>query len=170
MTAPDPDPAVLDAAEARTAAGLARGIARLLATLGYASVAEYTLGNGRRADVAGVDAKGGIVIVEIKVSVADLRGDRKWPDYLDYCDQFYFGVPAGFPLAELDAPACRPDRTGLIVGDRFGGDVVRPPAIHPVNAARRRAELIRFARLAAARLMQHNDPQAAAAWPDGRLY
>src|SRR3546814_5087076 len=31
------------------------------------------------------------------VSLADLRADGKWPDYVGYCDAFYFAVPPGFP-------------------------------------------------------------------------
>jgi hypothetical protein len=37
--------------------------------------------------------RGLLTIVEIKVSRADLLGDHKWPDYLDYCDRFFWAVP-----------------------------------------------------------------------------
>ena len=40
-----------------------------------------------------IDPKGGLTIVEIKVAKADLVGDGKWFDYLDYCDRFYWAVP-----------------------------------------------------------------------------
>lgn len=33
--------------------------------------------------------------VEIKVSRADFLGDKKWPEYLPYCEKFYFACPAG---------------------------------------------------------------------------
>ena len=79
-----------------TAQQLARGVGRLLGHLGYDSLTEFTLRSGRRADLAGIDRKGRIVIVEIKSSVADFRADQKWPEYLDYCDLFYFAVPVDF--------------------------------------------------------------------------
>jgi hypothetical protein len=41
----------------------------------------------RRFD--GDRAQGELTIVEIKVSKADLLGDQKWTDYLDYCDRFF---------------------------------------------------------------------------------
>ena len=65
MTDPDPEfPA--------TAARIARGVIRLMDGLGYSALAEYTLGNGRRADILGLDGAGQVTIVEIKSSRADL--------------------------------------------------------------------------------------------------
>ena len=55
---------------------------------------EMPLPNGRRADLMAIDAKGGLTIVEIKVAKADLLGDGKWFDYLDYCDRFLLGGAA----------------------------------------------------------------------------
>src|SRR5918997_4217496 len=80
---------------------------------------EVPLPNGRRADMVAIDAKGVLTIVEIKVSRADLLGDHKWPDYLDYCDRFYWAVPAGFELAPFEEPSFQPQCCGLIVADRY---------------------------------------------------
>lgn len=136
---------------------LARGVSRLLHHMGYVSVAEFSLRSGRRADVAGLDGKGRLVIVEIKRSVADFRADGKWPDYLDYCDHFYFATPQGFPIEIL------PDDTGLMLADRFGAEVIRPapPAANPMHASRRKEVTLRFARVAARRLRRHLDPDIA---------
>ena len=72
------------------------------------ALCEVPLPNGRRADMMAIDAKGLITIVEIKVSRADLLGDQKWPDYLDYCDRFFWAVPAGFVLDPFDGESFRP--------------------------------------------------------------
>lgn len=141
-----------------TAPDVARGVCRLMSGLGAACLTEFPLGNGRRADVAALDGLGQIVLVEIKVAVADLRGDRKWPDYLDYCDSFYFAVPGGFPHDLLVLPERLPERTGLIVADRYGAAIVRPAAVWPMHASRRKAETLRFARRAADRLQGLVDP------------
>ncbi len=124
---------------------VARGVSRLMLDLGYSPLSEFVLSSGRRLDVAAVGADGALVGVEIKVSVEDLRGDRKWPEYLDFCDQYFFAVPEGFPEAHL------PAEHGLIVADRFGGAIIRPSQVLQVPAARRKATLIRFARCAAER-------------------
>jgi len=144
-----------------TAAALCRGVCRLLAEHGFASVVEFSLANGRRADIAALGRGGEIAIVEVKSSVADFRADRKWPDYWDYCDRLYFAVGADFPQ-ELIPAEC-----GLIVADAFGAAILRePPEARPLNPARRRAVTLRFARTAASRLRRLADPDAIAVEPD----
>jgi hypothetical protein len=97
--------------------------------------------------VIGIGRDGLVHVVEIKSSRADFICDRKWPDYLDFADFFYFAVGADFPLELL------PEAEGLILADRFGGEIVRPARHRPLPAARRKALTLRFARTAAARLM-----------------
>jgi hypothetical protein len=136
-----------------------RGTCRLLVRAGVAPLAEVPLGGGRRADILGIDAQGRLTLVEIKVSLADLRGDRKWPDYLDYCDRFFWAVPVGFPLGLFDTADFRPERTGLIIADRFDAEELRAAPWVPLNAARRKAETLRFARRAALRVQGIADPE-----------
>ena len=138
-----------DSADARD---VARGVCRTLGDMGYSTLTEMRLATGRRVDVIGLDRKGIFAIVEIKVSVADLRGDRKWSDYLPFCDVFYFAIPAGFPREQVPADA------GLIIADRFGGAVARPSEVSTLAPARRRAQTLRFARIAADRMRQVTDP------------
>jgi hypothetical protein len=140
------------------AADVARGVCRLLHRHGGAGLCEVPLGNGRRADVLAIDETGRLTLVEIKVSMADLRGDAKWPEYLAYCDRYFWAVPDAFGLAVFDEPHFMPERAGLIVADRFDAAVVRDAALVPLNAARRKAETLRFARRAAQRLLSINDP------------
>lgn len=143
------------------AGDVARGVARLLFRQDLMALCEVPLGNGRRADLMAIDPKGQIVIVEIKVSKADLRGDGKWPDYLDYCDRYYWAVPAGFDLRPFEEPGFRPETCGLIVADRYDAETVREAAVRPLAGARRRVETLRFARRAARRLLGGLDPGLA---------
>ena len=137
--------------EPLTAGEVGRGTSRLLLAEGMSPIGEFTLPNGRRLDVAALAADGSIAGVEIKVSLADLRADSKWPEYLDYCDLFFFAVPPEFPQAVL------PSTTGLIVADRFGGAIVRQSPRQKMSPARRRALTLRFAMLAAERLTRSFD-------------
>jgi hypothetical protein len=148
------------ASDVHVAADVARGVCRLFGQMGFSPVCELILGCGRRADVAGIDAGGRIVIAEVKVSLADLRADGKWPDYVGYCDAFYFAVPPGFPHDPV------PEEPGLIVADRYGGAIVRDAPVFALPGARRRATLIRFARTAAGRLHRTADPEGHARGPD----
>src|SRR5215468_6113413 len=76
---------------------LARGACRALELLGYVSLVEFPLANGRRADILALGKTGDLVIVEIKSSVADFRADRKWATYREFADRLYFAVPNHFP-------------------------------------------------------------------------
>ena len=140
---------------------VARGVTRLFFRQDLFALCELPLPNGRRADMVAIDARGFLTIVEIKVSRADLLGDHKWPDYLDYCDRFFWAVPAGFPLFHFDGAALGPDCSGLIVADRYDAAVVREAPLRKLAPARRKAETLRFARRAARRLVGDLDPGLA---------
>jgi hypothetical protein len=140
---------------------VARGVTRLFFRGDMFAICEVPLPNGRRADMVAIDPKGRLIIVEIKVSRADLLGDSKWCDYLDYCDFFYWAVPAGFGLAPFEGDTLGPDCAGLIVADRYDAEVIRPAPHRPLAAPRRKAETLRFARRAARRLAGDLDPGLA---------
>jgi hypothetical protein len=140
-----------------TALDVARGVSRLLLRMNIASIAEFPLGSGRRADLAGLCDKGQISLVEIKISLADLRSDEKWQTYLDYCDRFYFAVPQGFPLDVLSADP----GVGIIVADAHDAAIIREGSVGTLPGSRRKAETLRFARRAASRLQLTLDPAAS---------
>lgn len=144
-----------------TAMAVARGVLRLFQRHDLFGILEAPLPNGRRADIMALDASGHLVIVEIKCSRADLLGDAKWPDYFDYCDRYFWAVPASFDLSPFDGEALWPMRTGLIVADQYDAEILRPAPTEPLAAARRKAETLRFARRAARRLTALADPDYA---------
>lgn len=141
-----------------SAVDVCRGVSRLLLRHDYVAVGEVSLGNGRRADLMAIDAKGRIIIVEIKVSRADLMGDGKWRDYCGYCDRFFWAVPQGFDLSPFETEAFDPDRAGLIVADRYDAAIMREAVECVVPAPRRKAVTLDFGRRAARRLLGHLDP------------
>ena len=151
-----------DSLTALTAGDVARGIGRLFARNDIWCLSEVPIRNGRRADLMGIDAKGLVVIVEIKVARADLLGDAKWPDYLDFCDRFYWGLPPGLDRSPLDSEAYRPEACGVIVADGYDAEIIRPAALAPLAAARRKVEVERLARIAMRRYTGLIDPLCAA--------
>ena len=139
------------------AAEVARGVTRLFCRSDLFAICEVPLPNGRRADMMAIDGKGALTIVEIKVAKADLLGDSKWTDYLEYCDRFFWAVPPDL------APICNgerfmPNEAGLIVADRYDAVLMREALHRPLAPARRKAELLHFARRAARRLSAQIDP------------
>jgi hypothetical protein len=139
-----------------TAEAVVRGVSRLMLHLGETCLNEFTLRTGRRVDLIALDSKGAFTVIEVKSSVADFRADNKWPEYLDFCDRFYFAVPMEFPTDIL------PNECGLILADGYGAEIQRDSPIGSMNASRRKALTLRFARAASTRLMRLSDPPVGA--------
>jgi hypothetical protein len=137
-----------------SAALLARGVCRALGQLGYASLLEFPLASGRRADIFALGKTGELIAIEIKCSVADFRADRKWTNYREFADRLYFAVARDFPAPLI------PENCGLIVADGYSATVLRNGAAHLLAPARRRAVTLRFAQVAAQRLRRQLDPGA----------
>lgn len=144
----------LDGRQSETARAIQRGTLRYLAARGLMGVPEFGLASGRRADIAAIDGRGEVWVIEIKSSVVDFRTDRKWADYRLSCDRLFFAVSPDFPLHIL------PDDVGVLVADLFGAGLIREAPRHPLPGATRKALTLRLARTAAGRLMGLMDPEA----------
>ena len=141
-----------DGRQSPVAAELQRGVCRHFRALGHSVVTELGLANGRRADVVALSQGGDVWMVEIKSCLLDFQSDGKWQDYLAYCDRLYFAVAPDFPREVI------PERTGLMLADRYGAERLREPIEERLSAARRKAMMLSFARAAALRLQRHLDP------------
>jgi hypothetical protein len=145
-------PCLEEAGAAALTAAVTRGARRLLAAEGFATVCEVGLANGRRADIVALGEDGGIVIVEVKTSLADFRADTKWESYRTYCDALYFAVPPAFPRRLIDKDC------GLIVADAYEAQKLRAAQPHALTAARRKAMIVRIGMIAGRRLHKSEDP------------
>ena len=154
--------ATVEAAIERESRAVARGICRLFARNDIWCLPEMPLRSNRRADLMGIDAKGQVVIVEIKVSRADLLGDGKWTDYLDHCDRFYWGLAPHLDRSVLETGDFLPHACGVIVADGYDAEILRPAPTIPLAAARRKAEVERLARASLRRQLVGIDPHCAA--------
>ena len=157
-----PDSCVDNPESPLCAIAVARGVTRMLLRHDLVAMGEVPLDGNRRADLMAIDSRGQIVIVEIKVSRADLLGDGKWTDYLGCCDRFYWAVPAGFDATPLDGEAFLPARTGIIIADRYDAAIVREAHSEPLPATTRKRATLAFARRAGRRLIGVIDPDAEA--------
>ncbi|OJY27459.1 MULTISPECIES: MmcB family DNA repair protein [Gemmobacter] len=133
---------------------LARGVCRHLLSHGFATVEELVPAPGLRVDVMGLGPKGEVWVVECKSSRADFAADRKWHNYLEWCDRFFWAVDADFPTGLL------PPDSGLIVADDYDAEILRMGPQAPLAAARRKVMVQKFARHAALRLQALRDPAA----------
>jgi hypothetical protein len=138
---------------AAVTAAVIRGVGRWLGDMGFSTLTEFKLGNGRRADMVGLNSAGTILMVEVKSTPEDFRGDAKWLEYVPYCDGFSFAVPPHFPWQIL------PDTCGVVMADAHSAAVLREAPQHRLHASRRKALTLRFALAAGQRLSSVIDPR-----------
>ena len=137
---------------------LARGVARHLVSHGFACVEELVPMRGLRVDVMALGPKGEVWIVECKSSRADFTSDNKWHGYLEWADRFFWAVDQDFPTDML------PEKTGLIIADGYGGEIVRMGPETKLAPARRKVMVHKFAVHAARRLHSLRDPDMHPDW------
>ncbi|MEM7299887.1 MAG: MmcB family DNA repair protein [Pseudomonadota bacterium] len=137
-----------DGRQSDNAMRIRRGLERHFAHHECVFLPELALKTGRRADLIAMDRKGLFTIVEIKSSIEDFRADNKWPDYLAFCDRYYFATHPGVPQDIF------PAEEGLIIADQYGAEIVRECVERKLPAASRKALTLRFARASAQRLAQ----------------
>jgi hypothetical protein len=135
---------------------LARGVARALRGLDFASVEELVPAPGMRVDLMALGPKSEVWIIECKSGRADYAADRKWQGYLEWCDRFFWAVDAEFPTDLL------PTGTGLMLADAYDAEIVRIGPETLLAPARRKLMVQKFARHAALRLQGLRDPGFAA--------
>ncbi len=134
------------------AGDITRGVCRHFRARRYSPLTEFKLSTRRRVDAAGLNKAGRFIIAEVKSSVRDFQADRKWPEYIAFCDRFYFAVADGFPVELI------PEECGILVADPYDAAILREAPLLKMNAARRRSQILRFAKTAADRLHRINDP------------
>ena len=127
-------------------------IARSYYGQGDGVLREFKLGNRRRVDLVTVNDRGWIMIIEIKSSPEDFRSDKKWGVYVDWADQFYFGVAYDFPIDIL------PREHGILTTDGFDVYQVQPSPVHKLNGSRRNKMLRKMAKVSMRRIeRERND-------------
>ncbi len=137
---------MIDGRQSELALMIQRGVIRSFLKNEIILLPELTLNNGRRADLLGIDSKGKIVLIEIKSSVEDFKIDRKWPEYRDHCDLFYFASHKEVPMEIF------PREEGFILADNYGAEIIRQAQEEKLSAQSRKALTLRFARASALRL------------------
>lgn len=123
-------------------------IARSYYGQGDGVLREFRLKVRRRVDLITITDKGLITIIEIKSSPEDFRSDKKWGEYIEWADRFYFGVGDNFPIDIL------PEEHGIIKTDGFDCHEARPSPVNKLNGSRRNT-LVRNMAKASMRRIEH---------------
>ena len=132
---------------------IARGVMRHFAQIGLSSLSEFSPARGLRVDIITLGMSDEIWIVECKSGQSDFKSDKKWQNYLDWCDRYFWAVDANFPIGIL------PSDTGVIIADAYDASILRDSPLNKLSAARRKKIMNSVARSACNRLMLHTDPK-----------
>ena len=117
---------------------ISKTVASFFQEIGNATLSEFTLKTGRRVDLIVLSRSQHITIVEVKSSLTDFSSDKKWQNYLDWADQFYFAVAENFPVERLaDETRC-----GILITDGFDTHILREAPLRRLPT-QRRTHLIR---------------------------
>ena len=126
-------------------------IARSYYGQGDGVLREFKLKNRRRVDLVISNDKGWILIIEIKSSPEDFLSDKKWSEYIDWADQFYFGVAHNFPIGIL------PKEHGIITTDGFDVYQAQPSPVQKLNGSRRNNLIRKMAKASMRRIEQERN-------------
>ena len=127
-------------------------IARSYYEQGDGVLREFKLRNRRRVDLVITNDNGWIIIIEIKSSPEDFLSDKKWSEYIDWADQFYFGVAHNFPIGIL------PKEHGIITTDGFDVYQAQPSPVQKLNGSRRNNLIRKIAKASMRRIeRERND-------------
>ena len=131
---------------------IARGVMRHFSQVGLSSLSEFSPTRGLRVDIITLGMSDEIWIVECKSGQNDFKSDKKWQNYLDWCDRYFWAVDANFPIGIL------PSDTGVIIADAYDASILRDSPLNKLSAARRKKIMNSVARSACNRLLLNMDP------------
>ena len=132
---------------------IARGVMRHFAQIGMHSLSEFSPARGLRVDIITLGMSDEIWIVECKSGQSDFKSDKKWQNYLDWCDRYFWAVDANFPIDIL------PPDTGVIIADAYDASILREAPLKKLSVARRKKIIKSIAKSACNRLLTHTDPK-----------
>ena len=132
---------------------IARGVMRHFSQIGLSSLSEFSPARGLRVDIITLGMANEIWIVECKSCQSDFKSDKKWQNYLDWCDRYFWAVDANFPIDIL------PPDTGVIIADAYDASILREAPLKKLSVARRKKIIKSIAKSACNRLLTHTDPK-----------
>ena len=132
---------------------ISRGVMRHFGQIGLSSLSEFSPVKGLRVDIIALGLSNEIWIVECKSSQTDFKSDKKWRNYLDWCDRYFWAVDGKFPIDIL------PSDTGLIIADAYDATILREAPLIKLSEVRRKKVTKLIAISACNRLLSHTDPK-----------
>ena len=126
---------------------------RFLSLKGYKVLSEFALPNKKRVDIIGINLKREIIIVEVKSNINGIKLDRKWKNYLDYCNYFYFA--SNGKLKDINSSK----NSGLIQKNSNGIEIIKKPKYKKLSKNKKNALIFKIALAASSKFHRLIDPE-----------
>ena len=127
---------------------------RYLNKKGYKVISEFALPNKKRVDLIALNSKKEILIIEVKSKIKDLSIDKKWKNYLNYCNFFYFAFiesPKNIDIIEK--------KIGVIKANKKETIIIRKPKHYKMNLNKKNNLIFNIALSAASKFHRLIDPK-----------
>ena len=125
---------------------------RFLSTKGYKVLTEFALPNKKRVDIIGINLKKEIVIVEVKSNKIGVKLDKKWKNYLNYCNYFYFACNDKLKDFHFS------ENIGIIQNNSDNIKIIRKPKYKKISENKKKQLIFKIALSAASKFHRLIDP------------
>ncbi|PPR34459.1 MAG: hypothetical protein CFH26_00446 [Alphaproteobacteria bacterium MarineAlpha6_Bin4] len=126
---------------------------RFLTLKGYKVLSEFALPNKKRVDIIALSEKKKIIIVEVKSNKKDIKTDKKWKNYLKYCNYFYFSCNDN--LKDLNFS----ENVGIIKNNSKGTKIVKSPKYKKLSKNTKDLLIFKIALSASSKFHRLVDPE-----------
>ena len=126
---------------------------RFLSEKGYRVLSEFALPNKKRVDIIGINLKKEIVIVEVKSNKNGIKLDKKWKNYLNYCNYFYFACNDKLEDFNLSK------NIGIIQNKATSTKIIKKSKYKKLSKRRRRKLIFKIVLSAASKFHRLIDPE-----------
>ena len=129
-----------------------RNTMRFLSNKGYKMITEFALPNKKRVDLIGINREKKIIIIEVKSNFMSIKKDKKWENYLNYCNLFYFA------LSEVPEKFKFKKKIGFIKSTRLETKIVKDCEYIKMKKLKKNKIIFNFAASAASKFHRLVDP------------
>ena len=129
-----------------------RNTMRFLSNKGYKMITEFALPNKKRVDLIGINREKKVIIIEVKSNFMSIKKDKKWENYLNYCNLFYFA------LSEVPEKFKFKKKIGFIKSTRLETKIVKDCEYIKMKKLKKNKIIFNFAASAAYKFHRLVDP------------
>ena len=126
---------------------------QFLYSKGYKVLSEFALPNKKRVDIIAINSKKKIIIVEVKSNKKDFKLDKKWKNYLNYCNYFFFASNEKFINFKFKSEVGLIEKKGNCI------KITKKPKYNLISDRKKNSLIFKMALSAASKFHRLIDPE-----------